>query len=114
MKEMRLFEVGLKDKATDTSYYNKVNVGASDAEEAIAKARLHVVEITNYWWESGGREDMIFSAFTDDKDASEMTDTQIQSSEKYQQVAQKDFDDEMERVKNLKIGKVLDIGTLIV
>ena len=115
MKEMRLFEVGFKEKPTSTGYYNKVNVGASNAEEAVEKARLHFVEGTNRWWNGDGREDCIFSAYASDKNASDDTsDAEILESEKYQKAAQKDFDAEMKRVKNMHLAKVLDIGTLTV
>ncbi len=115
MKEMRLFEVGLKEKLKSQGYYSKVNVGASGALEAVEKARLHVVEETKHWWEHGGREDNIFCAYADDRKASEeVSDAEILAMEKYQKLAQKDFDDEMKRVKNLYLAKVLDIGTLIV
>ena len=38
MKEMRLFEVGLKGDTWTTSYEEKFNVAAKDADEAITKA----------------------------------------------------------------------------
>lgn len=114
MKEMRLFEVGFKEEPTSISYYNKVNVGASDAGTAIDKARSHVSEETVRWWESGGREDNIFCAYADDAKRSSMSDAEVLASEKYQKIAQKEFSAEMERVKNLYLAKVLDIGMLIV
>ena len=116
MKEMRLFEVGFKEKPESLSYTEKFYVAASDAGDAIAKARLNVVEAINHWWKDNeGREEMIYSAYADDKEAPEdISDAECLASEKYQEAAQKIFDDEMERVKNLYLAKVLDIGTLIV
>lgn len=116
MKEMRLFEVGFKEKVRSLGYYSKVNVGASGALEAVEKARLHLVEETNRWWnENDGREEAIFSAYVEDKKAPDgLSDAEVLATEKYQKAARKDFDDEMERIKNLYLAKVLDIGTLIV
>ena len=117
MKEMRLFEVGLKERQGKSGYDEKVNVAANDAEESIAKARQWVVDNIYSWWnENDGRKDMIFSVYSDDDTVSEgeMTDSEILASEKYQAEAEKVFDEELARAKNMLLAKVLDIGTLIV
>ena len=115
MKEMRLFEVGFKENQDRSGYEEKVNVAATDADEAATKARQWLVDKTNSWWEGGGREDMMIMAYTEDKDnPSEMSDEEIMSSKKYQGLAQKDFDNELERVKKMHLAKLYDIGTLIV
>ena len=117
MKEMRLFEVGLKEKQGKSGYDEKVNVAATDAEEAIAKARQWVVDKINRWWnENDGREDIIFSVYSDDDTVSEgeMVDSEILASEKYQAEAEKIFEDELNRAENMLLAKVLDVGTLIV
>jgi len=90
MKEMRLFEVGFKDKPTfnrDSSYEYIINVGADNVHEAEEKARLRMEEETNAWG----------------KDA--ISDGEI---------TREDFNIEFDRIKNLYLAKVLDVGTLIV
>ena len=115
MKEMRLFEVGLKEEAHRSVYEEKVNVAANDAEEAVTKARQWVMDNTIRWWEGDGREEMIFAAYADDKKAAaEMTEDEILKEKMYQEAAQKEYETLIERNKNLFLAKVLDIGTLIV
>ena len=88
MKEMRLFEIGFKDAPHNTGYSYKTNVGADNAEDAIIKAREWVIGDIDEWW------------YTDE----ELT------PEKEEKEKQK----EIERLNNLLLARVQDIGTLIV
>ena len=115
MKEMRLFEVGLKSKSRHTGYEEKANVAASDANEAVAKMRQWVEDKTKHWWEEGGLEDAVLLAYTEDIGApDDMKEADILATSKYQEQAQKEYAEDMERVTNLRVAKVLDVGTLIV
>ena len=115
MKEMRLFEVGLKGESYHTGYEEKANIAAKDADEAVAKMRQWVEDKSKRWWESEGIEELTFAAYADDSKASEeMTDKEILATQKYQEAAQKDYENDMERIESLRVAKVLDIGTLIV
>ena len=115
MKEMRLFEVGLKGDTMTTSYEEKINVAANDADEAVKKAREWIVGKTQKWIDEGGLEDMVFNAYLEDKKKpEELTDAEVLATEKYIKKAQKDCNDELRRIQGLRLAKLLDIGTLIV
>ena len=116
MKEMRLFEVGLKESPQDKFYAEKVNVAANDADEAVFIVRQWAIESVDDWWNNGdGMEEMIFAAYAEDKNASEeMPEEEILETRKYQKAAHKDYKTMMNRASNLVLAKVLDIGTLIV
>ncbi len=57
MKEMRLFEIGFKDRPRDTSYSEKFHVAANTAEEAIEKGRAWLGEDFDRWWEEDGQHE---------------------------------------------------------
>ena len=115
MKEMRLFEVGLKGNTFTTSYTEKVNVAASDAYEAVGKMRRWLLQKTMDWWDSEGLNDLTIQAYTDDIGAPvDMSGDEILATSKYREEAQQVRDEDIESVENLRLAKVLEIGTLIV
>ena len=115
MKEMRLFEVGLKGDTFTTSYEEKVNVAASDAYEAIGKMRRWLLQQSMDWWKSEGLDDLTIQAYVDDIGAPvNMPDDEILATLKYREEAQRIRDEDIERIEKLRLAKVLEIGTLIV
>jgi len=88
MKEMRLFEVGFKEKPHNTGYSYKTYVGADKAENAIIKAREWVIGDIDEWWYT-------FEELTPEEE---------------EKAKQK----ELERLNNLPLARVQDLGTLII
>ena len=101
MKEMRLFEIGLKDAPHSTGYTYKYYVAADDAHEAEDKARGYIIEDYVAWWEEEGRDMEI----ADMKSAEE--DPTVPALDKVLQPR-------LDELRELHLAKLLDIGTLIV
>ena len=115
MDEMRLFEVGFKDKPNSGSYYEKLYVGTADAFTAAENARLHLMNKMHEWWANGGKEDTIFSEYAEDKDAEEdLSDEEILATEKYREAATRVFAEQKEEIDNLYLARVQDVGELVV
>lgn len=101
MKEMRLFEIGFKEKAQHTGYEEKVNVAAENAREAEEKARAWVLEKHTEWWVEDGYDEEVEYR----KENGE--DTSLPAMDKARE-------DALDRVRNFLLAKLYDIGTLIV
>ncbi len=115
MDEMRLFEVGFKDRPDSGSYYEKLYVGADDALTAVENTRQHLMNKMHEWWANGGKEDMMFTEYTEDKEAEvDIADEEILSTRKYQEAATRTFAEQKEEIDNLHLARVQDVGTLVV
>lgn len=115
MDEMRLFEVGFKDKPDSGSYYEKLYIGADDALTAVEKARQHLMSKMHEWWANGGKEDMTFTEYGEDKEAVEgLSDNEILATEKYQEAATRIFAEQKEEIDDLHLARVQDVGNLVV
>ena len=101
MKEMRLFEVGFKDGPSTTSYEYKFNVAADDSGEAEEMARAWIMENHIEWWEETGREDEIEYRKREKRDTSVPAMSFV-------------LDEELDRLRGLRLAKLYDVGTLIV
>ena len=88
MKEMRLFEIGFKDRPANTGYSHKLYVGADTAEDAIIKAREWVISDIDEWW------------FIEE----ELTPGEEEKAKQK----------ELERLNNLPLARVQDLGVLFV
>ena len=101
MKEMRLFEVGLKGKPHSISYEYKYYVAADDAHEAEDKVRGYILEDHIAWWEEEGMDMEIADMELANEDPTiPVLDTVLQSR--------------LNELRELHLAKLLDIGTLIV
>ena len=115
MKEMRLFEVGFKDKLKRSGYYEKLYIGAADALTAAENARLYLMEKMHEWWANGGKEDMIFTEYAEDKEAEEdLSDGEILATKKYQEAATLIFAEQKAQIDNLHLARLQDVGELII
>lgn len=115
MKEMRLFEVGFKDKPNRSGYYEKLYVGTADALTAAKNARLYLMEKMHEWWANGGKEDMIFTEYAEDKEAEEdLSDGEILATKKYQEAATLIFAEQKAEIDNLHLARLQDVGELII
>lgn len=115
MKEIRLFEVGFKEKPDSSGHYEKFYVGAVGALPAVKLARAHLVQKTMDWWEAGGEEDTIFNLYVEDNSApDDVSDKDVLATEKYQDGAKRVFKKELERTKGLYLSRVHDVGELVI
>ena len=101
MKEMRLFEVGLKNRPRDTSYSYKYNVAAEDAHDAEDKVRGFILEDHIAWWEEDGR---VMAEEEMEADGEEPTVSALDNR----------LREQLEDLKSLCLAKLYDVGTLIV
>lgn len=101
MKEMRLFEIGLKEDPRRTGYEEKLNVAAEDAHEAEEKARAWLLESHIEWWEEEGR-------------MMEEVDMEAQGIEPTVEALSFALDKVLTRIREMHLAKLYDIGTLIV
>ena len=115
MKEMRLFEVGFKDKPNRSGYHEKMYVGTADALTAAKNARLYLMEKMHEWWANGGREDTIFMEYTEDGEAREdLSDGEVLATKKYQEAATRIFAEQKAEIDNLHLARLQDVGELII
>ncbi len=115
MKEIRLFEVGFKERPDSTGYHEKFYVGAVGALSAAELALKHLVQKADAWWADDGTEFMIFEYYAEDKKADEdMTDEEILATKKYQNKAARAQKEEQERIQNLYLARIHDVGELVI
>lgn len=101
MKEMRLFEVGLKDWPHSTGYSYKYYVAAEDAHEAEDKAREHIMREFKDWW---AKEGIGLEVCAMKEKNIEPTTLSLDEALQFQ----------LDELKELHLSKVLDIGTIII
>ena len=101
MKEMRLFEIGLKEDPRRSGYEEKFNVAAENAHEAEEKARAWLLESHIEWWEEEGR-------------IIEEGDMEARNIEPTVEALSFELDKALTLIREMHLAKLYDVGTLIV
>jgi hypothetical protein len=101
MKEMRLFEIGLKEDPRRSGYEEKFNVAAEDAHEAEEKARAWLLESHIAWWEEEGR-------------IMEEVDMEAENIKPTVEALSFALEEQLDVIRGMHLAKLYDIGTLIV
>ena len=101
MKEMRLFEIGLKENPRRSGYEEKFNVAAENAHEAEDKARAWLLESHIEWWEEEGR-------------VMEEADMEARDTKPTVEALSFELDKALTRIREMHLAKLYDVGTLIV
>ncbi|KKL69574.1 hypothetical protein LCGC14_2113580 [marine sediment metagenome] len=120
MKEIRLFEIGFKDKPHSAGYSYKFYVAARDGEEAIKKGRKWLIEDHLRWWNESGR--VIEMAELVDAEIDEWidgeTDTWLEKrfakSPPLQAALKKVEERSIEEIESMELARLHDTGTLII
>ena len=101
MKEMRLFEVGLKDAPRSVGYSYKYYVAADDAHEAEDNVRGYILEDHISWWEEEGR-------------MMEEGDMEARGIEPTVSALDAILRSRLDELREMHLAKLLDVGTLVV
>ena len=122
MKEMRLFEIGFKEKPYHTSYSEKFYVAAGDAEEALEKAKAWIDAGWQKWWKEDGEIDaqveILYDEMKETFGNDDVPDKWIEKRFKDNPVLQGELakrrTEAMNRSGFLSLAKLLDVGEVIV
>lgn len=114
MIELRLFEIGFRDRPSSPSYSHKFYIAALDSDDALDMARQKIVEDEVGYWENEGRMMAIFDAARKAGVSDDVPDDEVLSNADFITSAEEQHEKELERLRNLHHARTQDCGLVIV